>query len=110
MEDFLAGCLDALDSGATFIWVDEAFLHAQGVRPFVGLPLWVSREAAGFSAIDSRKAQAAGLTHRPLEQTVRDTAAWAAGTEWEGRKAGLSPRREREIQAAWAHARATQGV
>jgi len=110
MEDFLTGSREALASDARVTWVDEAFLLAQGVRPFTDLPLWMPRASAGFSAISSRKAQRAGLRYRSLAQTVRDTEAWARGQAWEGRKAGLSPDREREVLAAWDEAKTKQGV
>lgn len=110
MEDFLAGCREALGSDSRFIWVDEAFLQERGVQPFTDLPLWMPSATAGFSAISSRKAQGAGLTYRPLAQTVRDTAAWDREPSWEGRKAGLSPEREREVLAAWEAAQTKQGV
>lgn len=110
MEAFLSGCRDALGSDARFTWVDEAFLREQGVRPFTDLPLWLLKESPGFSAIDSRKAQAAGLRTRALSETVRDTAAWAGNTPWEGRLAGLSPGREWEVLRAWNEAKQAQGV
>ena len=101
MEAFLEACREALASDARFTWVSEAFLREQGVQPFSDLPLWLPSESAGFSAIDCRKAQRAGLKTRPLSETVRDTAAWSRGGDWEGRLAGLSPRREQDVLAAW---------
>lgn len=110
MEDFLTACREALGSDARFTWVDEAFLRERGVRPFSDLPLLLAKESAGFSAIDSRKAQAAGLRTRPLAETVRDTAAWVGDAPWEGRLAGMSPQREREVLLAWDKAKQSQGV
>ena len=49
-------------------------------------------------------AEAAGLTHRPWAEVVRDTLAWT-GTGPEGavgRGVGLSPDREQELLAAWS--------
>ena len=59
---------------------------------------WRNAENAGFSWVDVSKAVAAGLTFRPLDETVRDTLAWA-GTRppvhaW---RAGLSDEREKEL-------------
>jgi 2'-hydroxyisoflavone reductase len=52
----------------------------------------------GLERIDCRRAFAAGLAARPLDETVRDTLAWdrarPAGTE---RKAGLDREREAEL-------------
>jgi 2'-hydroxyisoflavone reductase len=55
-------------------------------------------EDAGFSRVDVSKAIAAGLTFRPLAETVRDTLAWAKTrpSDYEMR-AGLKPEREAEL-------------
>jgi hypothetical protein len=49
------------------------------------------------------RAEAAGLTHRPFAETVRDTLAWAQANpeqatndQW-----GMAPERERELLDAW---------
>lgn len=88
------------------MWVDEEFLLAQEVQPWMGLPLWVPTsdpEAAGFMGFDVSKAQRAGLAYRPLAETVRDTLAWAHGRgddyTW---RAGISRAKERELLLAWA--------
>ena len=47
---------------------------------------------------DVSRAQAAGLTFRPLEETVRGTLDAASTTD----AAGLAPEREAELLAAWA--------
>jgi 2'-hydroxyisoflavone reductase len=68
------------------------------------MPLWVGdgAEYAGFARIDCRKARSAGLTYRPLADTVRDTLAWAAthpaDHPW---RAGLSAEREAELLETW---------
>jgi 2'-hydroxyisoflavone reductase len=56
----------------------------------------------------SEDAEAAGLTWRPLANTVADTWAWQQTVDggWQPSKStpGLSPDRERELLADW-HAR-----
>jgi 2'-hydroxyisoflavone reductase len=86
-------------------WVSESFLLENKVAPWSELPLWIPEgdgEATGFSAISIRKALDAGLTLRPLADTVRDTLAWLATRparhEW---RAGLNPEREAELLQAW---------
>ncbi|MCI0580200.1 MAG: SDR family oxidoreductase [Chloroflexi bacterium] len=86
-------------SDATFTWVDETFLLAAGVQPWIELPLWLpGEEYAGLHHVEVGKAVAAGLTFRPLPDTVRDTLAWAqtrpADHQW---RAGLPPEREQEL-------------
>jgi 2'-hydroxyisoflavone reductase len=81
-------------------WVDETFLVEQDVGDWMELPLWISPadvEWRSFQLVEVSRALAAGLTFRPLAETVRDV------PEWTG-KAGLAPEREAELLAAW-HAR-----
>jgi len=63
------------------VWVDDATLLAQGVEPWVGLPLWIPAsdpDSAGFQQFDCRRAATAGLVTRPLTATIADTADWLA--------------------------------
>ncbi len=84
-------------SDARFEWLPEDFLRQHNVQPWSDLPLWIGDDAAyaGFSSVDVSKAVAAGLTFRPLAETVRDTLAWAQTRsndyQW---RAGLSPERD----------------
>ena len=74
--------------------------RAQG-GPYTELPLWVPR-GEGFGRLNNRKALTAGLTCRPLAETVQDTLAWEApGPPDETRKNWLSQAREAEVLAAW---------
>jgi 2'-hydroxyisoflavone reductase len=103
LGDVLAACDEA-----ELVWVDEDFLLEQGVGPWMELPLWVPAEAEAFLQMSVSKATAAGLAFRPLEETARDTLAWAraAGAELvthtEYGNAGLDPAREAELLQAWA--------
>lgn len=91
-------------SDARFVWVDEKFLLENGVQPWSQLPLWLGNgpEYAGFSRFDCSRAIAAGLTFRPVAETVADTLAWAqsrpADHPW---RAGLSAEQEAELLAQW---------
>jgi 2'-hydroxyisoflavone reductase len=68
------------------------------------MPLWIpsSSAFARLNNADSRRALEAGLTLRPLPETVRDTLAWARAVEKHvgALAAGLSPEREGELLAA----------
>jgi 2'-hydroxyisoflavone reductase len=102
--DVLASCAAAAGSGANFIWVAEAFLEAQGVEAWMGLPLWIPASAGypGFFDVGSARAVQSGLRMRPLVETARDTLGWLhtrpPDHAW---KAGLAPERESELLAAW---------
>jgi 2'-hydroxyisoflavone reductase len=74
----LQACVDVTGADAELVWVTEDELAAAGAQPWTSLPCWVPEtgELAGFMASDTSKALAAGLTCRPVEETVRDTWAW----------------------------------
>ena len=98
--------VDVLRAGAgapQAVWVDEALLLEQKVEPWTGLPLWIPStfvDEAGFMEFDCRKARAAGLRIRPLEETVAASAAWLAARDNGGAwKAVLTAEAEREILA-----------
>lgn len=80
----------------------EDWLVAHDVQPWMGersLPLWLPvPDYAGFSARDSSAARSAGLSTRPVKDTLRDALAWeiAAGIE-RPRRAGLSREDERAL-------------
>lgn len=70
---------EAALSDASFDWVEEQFLLEEGVKPWSDLPLWIpssNPDFAGFYTINIDKALKAGLTLRPLSQTVGDTLDW----------------------------------
>ena len=89
-------------SDARFRWAGVDFLNQNQIAPWSDLPVWVpdDEESAGFSRVDVSKAIQAGLTFRPLEETVRDTLEWAqsrpADHKW---GAGLATEREAEVLA-----------
>jgi len=79
--DLIDALVDASPSPPEPAWTDETALHAQAVKPWTGLPLWVpsnDSDHAGFMYFDCTKAARAGLAARPLAQTIEDTAAWLA--------------------------------
>jgi 2'-hydroxyisoflavone reductase len=90
-------------SEANLRWGSLEFLKQHKVEPWSDMPTWIpdDEEGLGFSRIDVSKAIAAGLKFRPLEETVRDTLAWAQTRpddhEW---RAGLTAEREAQVLAA----------
>ena len=86
-------------AGTSLTWVDADWLTEQGVTG-ADLPLWSEGVADWESAMSPARAEAAGLRHRPLSETVRDTAAWATDDHLvEG--VGLTAAREAELLARW---------
>jgi 2'-hydroxyisoflavone reductase len=98
MGQVLEECKTQSGSDARFLWVDEKRLLEAGATPWMEVPLWIPEsdpESAGFAATNCNKAFAAGLTFRPLAETVRDTLAWDATRPADvERKAGIKPERE----------------
>ena len=111
IAEMLYGIRATVDNRISFTWVDAEFLQRHEVQPWSHMTVWVPPvgEYAGFAASNIDRALAAGLSFRPLAETVRDTMRWWNGLPEERRrapKAGLPVEREREVLAAW-HARRT---
>jgi 2'-hydroxyisoflavone reductase len=102
MGRLLEKCEAVGGAGAEPVWVSEDFLEEKGVEPFTELPLWLPREYAAMQTIDCGKAIEAGLTFRPLSETIEDVLGWDRATK-AGREpaAGLRPEREQELLRAW---------
>ena len=105
MESLLQECKAVSGSDASFTWANEDFLLQEKVAPWTGMPLWMPEEAAphmkGFMFINCDKAVAAGLTFRPLKETIRDTLDWRARKASEDLKAGIAPDREQALLRKW---------
>jgi 2'-hydroxyisoflavone reductase len=109
----LEACCEAAGTENRVTWVDEGFLQAAGVGEWMGLPLWLAEsngDLAHMLEADVSKAVAAGLTFRPIAETVRDTLVWAAARAGRGdgtvamldtEGVGLSPEREAELLQEW---------
>jgi nucleoside-diphosphate-sugar epimerase len=105
MLSFLEACRTVTGSDARFEWVtDEQWLVAQGVAQWTELPLW--RTYVGAWAVDAKRAFSAGLTPRPLRNTVEDTWAWLnaddRGVAHErASEQGISADKEAAILGVW---------
>ncbi len=79
-ESFLDTVRAEVGAAAEVAWVEPERLT--DVTPWSELPLWLpDPEQAGMMAILPERAVNAGLKHRPLAQTVRDTLSWAQTLE-----------------------------
>jgi 2'-hydroxyisoflavone reductase len=92
----LETCRAVSSNDSELVWVDEEFLIEQEVGQWMELPMWL-HEDVGIHATDASRAIGAGLTFRPLEETIRGTLEHAETTEG----AGLDPGREAELIDAW---------
>ena len=127
--DVLAACVAASKGGASLTWIPEEWLTKNGQGGDDAFPIWVppSGDTAGFHTWSSERARRAGLTFRPIADTVAATLAWypeeierrvrvtreleeaakAKGTEPpkmadpKALRAGPPPAREAELLAKW---------
>ena len=99
MLDLVEAAASESDTDLNVEVIDDAFLTTQGIEN--ELPLWaVDPDWVAWARVDVSKAIGAGLTFRPIEDTVvatLDQTEVVPGV-------GLEPEREAEILAAW-HAR-----
>ncbi len=109
MAAYLEACREVGGTDARFTWVDESFLLERDVAPYTELPLWVPDMARAFGSVSTARAQAAGLTFRPLARTLADTLAWDRSLPAGPRVSrtlvpmppGLAAERERALLDAW---------
>lgn len=88
--------------GTQLTWADPAWLNEQGETD-QSLPLWTQGTKEWSLAADPTKAVAAGLSFRPLTQTISDTWDWIKHDQPEPVAGwGISAEREAELLAAWA--------
>jgi len=100
MGTLLDTCKQVSGSDAEFKWASPEFLNENNVAPWSDLPAWIpdDEENQGFAQMDMSKAVNAGLKFRPLEETVRDTLAWASSRPADYQlRAGLQSEREQEL-------------
>ncbi|MFK7802930.1 MAG: NAD-dependent epimerase/dehydratase family protein [Anaerolineae bacterium] len=109
MGDLVAASVEASGSDANSIYVDEMFLVENEVQPWSELPFWIPTtdpSTAGFFAFNVQKAIDAGLTFRPLIDTVRDALAYenerAQSANFHNWESTLSPDKEKELLKKWS--------
>jgi 2'-hydroxyisoflavone reductase len=103
MGRVLEECQAVSGSRASLTWVSEQFLLDNEVKPWSEMPLWLPEEHTGFHALNNSKAMQAGLTFRPLAETIRDTLLWDATRSSVELRSGLTGEREAQLLRAWHH-------
>jgi 2'-hydroxyisoflavone reductase len=106
MRSLLEAAKSATGSPARLVWVPPEVIARAGIAPWTELPVWVppDSELIGLHTGNVSAAYAAGLSCRPIEDTVADTWAWLQ-TEGDPQPRpdlpahGVDPDREREILA-----------
>jgi 2'-hydroxyisoflavone reductase len=104
MQRLLERCREVSASDARFTWVSERFLLESGVKPWTEMPLWIPEDYDRQKLVTFDKAIAAGLTFRPVAETIRDTLLW---TRDRTLHAGLTRERESRLLRDYRSARMT---
>jgi 2'-hydroxyisoflavone reductase len=75
--DVLQACVDAAP-GAKLVWVPATWLEQNGMGGEDAFPIWVppTGKFEGFHRWNNDRAEAAGLTFRPITDTVKGLLAW----------------------------------
>jgi 2'-hydroxyisoflavone reductase len=97
-QELLDTCVAVTGADATITWVSPDFLVEREVGQWMELPLWLADPEFAFAdRVDVGRALAAGLSFRPLAETVRGALDDAETTD----AAGLAPEREAALLAEW---------
>jgi 2'-hydroxyisoflavone reductase len=103
MQGLLEECKAVISKEMSFTWVSEEFLLKEGVVPYTEMTLWLPRTD---ETVNCRKAISAGLSFRPLVETIQRTLAWDATRPPDvERIRGLKPHREAQLLARWRETR-----
>jgi nucleoside-diphosphate-sugar epimerase len=78
MGSLLETAVRVTGSDAELVWVSPSVIEEAGISPWIELPIWLPQdeEYGGMHDADVSAAYAAGLTCRPMPETVADTWAW----------------------------------
>lgn len=78
MGQLLEAAVRVTGSDAELVWASPEAIEAAGIIPWIELPIWLPQNAeyGGMHDGDVSAAHNAGLTCRPMRETVADTWAW----------------------------------
>ena len=101
-SEFLSRGRAALDVDTELVWADAAAFEEKGGQPGIDLPLYHGLDEATDSMmrVSNSRAVVAGLTFRPVEDTVRETAEWVKSLPDHQQKVGMTREREQELMTA----------
>lgn len=121
MKDIVdAAVASSPDAESEPVWIDAAFLSANGVQAWQHMPAWVPNTAPGYAGLgqlSTDKSIRAGLKTRTLADTnaailkyynerqaeLREERGDEFGDQWAKQiRGGLAPEKEAEVLEAWA--------
>jgi 2'-hydroxyisoflavone reductase len=102
-EQLLQECQKFSQKESTITWVGEDFLLKQNVQDWAELPLWLStkRNMPGFLHVNIQKAREAGLTFRPLSETISAILEEDANRGTINPQTGLTREKEKKLLDLW---------
>jgi 2'-hydroxyisoflavone reductase len=116
MGELLDTCVRVTGGAAELRWTEPEVILRAGIQPWTELPVWVPPGSDLHDALhsaDVSRAVAAGLSCRPVEETVADTWSWlqdiggAAPQRPDRPRPGLDPEVEAKVLAAGGGVRNT---
>jgi 2'-hydroxyisoflavone reductase len=100
LREVAHACIAGTGSTAEPVVVPHDALKAAGVVPWEHVPFWLEPGEYGIMEANIDRALAAGLTFRPLIDTVRDTHAWLRSSD-HPRRVVFPPELERAAVLEW---------
>lgn len=103
MGALIAAFREALPDAGKPVWIPEPFLREHHIAEWTDLPLWISERMGwpGFLAVNIDRARDAGLSLRPVTETIHDTWQWDQSRGAPHLTAGLDDERHNALLAAW---------
>lgn len=105
-QQLLQECQAITKSNSILTWVDEDFLIKHQIQDWVEIPLWLSykRNMPGFLNVSIDKALKAGLTLRPISETIK-VILDEDNNQDNSYQIGLNAEKERLLLNQWHHSR-----
>lgn len=102
-EKLLKTCMQISKKTTSLTWVSEDFLIDHGVQDWTELPLWLSyrRNMPGFLNVNPQRAIQAGLSFRPLTETISAIIDWEKQNRKDVVKIGLDRIKEQDLLTLW---------
>lgn len=102
-EELVEQCQHISQSNLHQTWIDEDFLIQHEVGEWIELPLWIKKGGPTWMfAASKEKAIQAGLSFRPLQDTINETLHWVRSRpddiHW---RAGMETEREQDLLEKW---------
>lgn len=110
IKELLNTCKAVTNSDTELVWAEEQFILEHKIKPWTEMPFWIpehfplegeTKPWKGSFSINIAKSINAGLTFRPLEDTIYDVYQWEQTRQDTERKTGISREKEQELLGAW---------